>query len=83
MKTVYIATAIDSETGDAYQENAYTDAARALERAKVMVADIQKNMANFNLQASITTIDVYEDEDPVVDMVDYEEQAGTINGEQS
>jgi hypothetical protein len=63
MKIIYIATATN-ERGDTIQENAYTNADRALAQAAKMCDDINRN-TDFQVMPDAVPIELFEDGDVV------------------
>jgi hypothetical protein len=63
MKIIYIATATN-ESGDTIQENAYTNADRALAQAVKMCDDINRN-TNLRVMPDAVPIELFEDGDVV------------------
>lgn len=63
MKIIYIATATN-ERGDTIQENAYTDADRALAQAAKMCDDINRN-TDMQVMPDAVPIELFEDGDVV------------------
>jgi hypothetical protein len=63
MKIIYIATATN-ERGDTIQENAYTDANRALAQAKKMCDDIHRN-TNMQVMPDAVPVELFEDGDAI------------------
>ena len=64
MKTIYIASGVNHEQDTFVQENAYTNHALALERAKLMCDDISIG-TGMQLFPEVTEMILYEDGDTI------------------